>query len=69
MVIEEADEAGFWLEFLLEIESVKPDAVAALRKEANEIVAIFTASKKTISARMNREKVRCKKRTSERSEF
>ena len=54
VVIEEADESDFWLEFLWRIEAVQPAAVKALSAEANELVAIFTASKKTVSARMKR---------------
>jgi four helix bundle protein len=52
LVIEEADEATFWLELLIRIELVKPPAVAALLKEANELVAIFTASKKKVCWRL-----------------
>ena len=52
LVIEEADEADFWLEFLTETEISTAAAVAALRQEATELVAIFTASKKKVCARI-----------------
>ena len=57
-VIEEADESGFWLELLVEIEIVGRNAVGALLKEANELVAIFTTAKKKTQARMEAEKAR-----------
>jgi four helix bundle protein len=56
VVIEEADESGFWLEFLVRIEVVPAPEVKPLLSEANELVAIYTASKKTISARIARSK-------------
>ena len=59
-VIEEADESGFWLELLVEVELVKHPQVAALLKESNELVAIFTASRKTVKARMEAERVKAK---------
>lgn len=47
VVIEESDEADFWLELSVETGLIKPGAERALRIEANELVAIFTASQKT----------------------
>lgn len=66
VVIEEADESGFWLDFLVELDVVKRPAVAALLKESSELVAIFTKSKKTVEERIAREKEarREKRRTS-----
>jgi four helix bundle protein len=61
VIIEEADEAGFWLELLVRVEIVVERSVTALRTESNELVAIFTASRKTVVARM-REKKRVKGR-------
>ena len=49
IVIEEADESAFWLEFMVEIELVAPSKVAMFLKEADELVAIFTASRKTVA--------------------
>ena len=57
-VIEEADEAGFWLEFLVEVELAARPQVAALLKESSELVAIFTASRKTVEARLERDAAR-----------
>lgn len=47
IVCEEADESGYWLELLVEAGHVKGDRVAPLVKEANELTAIFVASRKT----------------------
>ena len=51
IVIEEADECGFWLLFLVRIEVIQPARAASLSKEANELVAIFVAARKTALAR------------------
>lgn len=61
VIIEEADESGFWLELLVEVEIVKRDAVGALLGESNELVSIFTASKKTVLARLAARKAKNKK--------
>ena len=47
IVVEEADEAVFWLDCLLESEIVKAELLQDLLKEANELVAIFAASHRT----------------------
>jgi four helix bundle protein len=44
---EEADEAGFWLEILVESGCVKPERVARLLDEANQLTAIFVTSIRT----------------------
>ena len=54
-VIEEADESGFWLEFLVEIELVSRANARPFLREANELVAIFTASRKTVELRLAHE--------------
>ncbi len=46
-VIEEADESCFWLELIIEGEFLPRSKVDALLKEANEITAIMTSSRKT----------------------
>lgn len=43
IVIEEADESGFWLEMLTESGSMPPSTTEALLKESNELVSIFTS--------------------------
>lgn len=47
IVEEEADETLFWLEMLVESNKVKREAIATIFNETNEIVAIFSASRKT----------------------
>ena len=48
IVIEEADESLFWLEFILEEHLIKKELINSLIKEASELTAIFIASRKTI---------------------
>ena len=55
-IIEEADESGFWLDFLVRINVVPKQKTSALIGEANELIAIFTASRKTVRARLKAEK-------------
>ena len=47
IVIEEVDESYFWLEFIIDEELLKQQLVEPLLKEANELTAIFIASRKT----------------------
>ena len=47
ITIEEADESQHWLEMLAEAGIVSPDKLKPLMQEANELVAILTASAKT----------------------
>jgi four helix bundle protein len=47
VVVEEADETVFWIECLIDSEIVKPDLLADLLAEANELLAIFAASQRT----------------------
>jgi four helix bundle protein len=47
IVVEEADETVFWLELLAEAEIVTPKRLGALQKEAGELLAIFSASRRT----------------------
>ena len=56
-VVEEADESGFWFDFLVRLEIIKWPAVEPLAKEASELVAIFTRSKKTVESRIEKAKV------------
>ena len=51
IVEEEVDESLFWLQFLKDVELIKNDPeLDALIKEANELVAIFTKSLKTLKS-------------------
>jgi four helix bundle protein len=48
-VVEEADESAFWMEVLIEAEITKPADLALLLDEANQILKITSASRKTVS--------------------
>ena len=65
-VVEEADESGFWLEFMVEVELTSRAKVASLLEESNELVAIFVASRKKTEARIAREAAQKRKIESER---
>lgn len=47
IVIEEVDESAFWLEFIIDELLISQEKVVALLKEAQELTAIFIASRKT----------------------
>lgn len=47
IVLEETDEAAFWLEFIIEEDLLKRKQVVPLQKEAQELTAIFFSSRKT----------------------
>ena len=47
IVVEEADETVYWLDLLVESKLVKVPSLGDLQKEANELLAIFAASRKT----------------------
>jgi four helix bundle protein len=46
-VIEEADESAFWLELLVDAGLISEVKLKELKSEANELVAIFNASRVT----------------------
>jgi four helix bundle protein len=50
--LQELDETAYWLELLADCEIVTPRRLADLRQEADELIAVFTASVKT--AKRNR---------------
>lgn len=50
IVEEEADEAMYWMELLVESNLVSRERVAALMDEANQLVAITVSSIKTARA-------------------
>ncbi len=52
IVLEEADETEFWLELLRDGEVVPPKKISPLIDEAQQLVKIFVASKRTVQARM-----------------
>jgi four helix bundle protein len=49
IVIEEADESGFWLELIVESGLMKKELIRDLLKEADEITAIMVASSNSAS--------------------
>ena len=53
--VQEADETCYWIELLAEAEIVKASRLSALLDEANQLVAIFTASGRTASGYRGKE--------------
>jgi four helix bundle protein len=49
IVIEEVDESAFWLEFVIDENLLSKEKTTLLYKEAQELTAIFIASRKTAS--------------------
>ncbi len=47
IVIEEADESEFWLEFIIDERLIERDKVRLLLNEAHELTSIFIVSRKT----------------------
>src|ERR1700758_934601 len=52
-VVEEADESVFWMEVLVEAEVVNQSAIRVLHDEANQILKVAAASRKTVSRKNN----------------
>jgi four helix bundle protein len=53
IVLEEADETQFWLEIIEEKKWINQSELVGLQKEANELVAIFVSTLKTVNNRLN----------------
>jgi four helix bundle protein len=53
IVEEEGDESVYWLELLIESKAVRPERLADLLAEANEIVAMVVASIRTAKQGQN----------------
>jgi four helix bundle protein len=51
IVVEEADETVFWLEMITELNILSQEKTSELLKEANELIAIFSASNQTARGR------------------
>ena len=51
IVVEEADECLYWLELLAESNLIKKDRLREMLKEANELLAISVAARKTAKQR------------------
>jgi four helix bundle protein len=47
IVVEEADETVFWPELLAESGLVKPEKLSQMINEANQLLSIFSTSRKT----------------------
>lgn len=58
VVIEEADESAFWMELTMESGMLSEKKLGLLLREANELVAIMTASRKTAQRRAVRAKAK-----------
>ena len=52
IVLEESDEAAFWLEFIIDEKLLKRNLVEPLLFEAEELTAIFASSRKTASTKI-----------------
>ncbi|MEO7310933.1 MAG: four helix bundle protein [Chitinophagaceae bacterium] len=56
VVLEESDEAHYWLEVIQESELLSGDLLENLIKEADELTAIFTATDKTLKEKRRGQK-------------
>jgi four helix bundle protein len=54
IVVEEADECGYWLELIIDGDLMKKALVEPLLLEANELTTIMVASHKTAQSRIKR---------------
>lgn len=54
IVLEEADESKFWMEYLLRIQVVKESDIGTLRSEIDELVRIFSAIRKKMKEKVER---------------
>ncbi|MDN3549367.1 four helix bundle protein [Mucilaginibacter aquaedulcis] len=61
IVEEEADESIYWLELMEESGLIDSTSISTLKKEANELTAIFTAIGKTAKEKQRLNKLEIKK--------
>jgi len=54
IVVEEVDESAFWLEFIIDENLIKKERISDILKEAEELTAIFIASRKTASQNLSK---------------
>jgi four helix bundle protein len=52
IVVEEADESGFWLEMLADADIVRIALLKELLQESKELTAIFTATRQSVRKRV-----------------
>ena len=57
IVLEEADEAAFWLEFIIDEKLLKNNLVEPLLTEAEELTKIFASSRKTASTKTKNDRI------------
>jgi four helix bundle protein len=55
-VIEECDEAAFWLELSVDIHLTVDEQVSQLRDEADELLRIFVSSRETVRSRLRHDR-------------
>jgi four helix bundle protein len=55
IVVEESDESVFWMEVLIDAGIADPTSLKDLLQEANEILKVVSASRKTVS--LNKQKI------------
>ena len=60
IVVEEADESGYWLELIVEGDLLAKRLVEPLLKEANELTAIMVASRKSAMSSIENQKSKIK---------
>jgi len=57
IVLEEADETAFWLEFIIDEDILSEKLVEPLLKESKELTAIFASSRKTASTNIKNDRI------------
>ena len=60
IVVEEADESGYWLELIIDGQLLANKLVEPLLQEANELTAIMTASHKSAQSSIQNSKLKIK---------
>jgi len=56
IVEEEADESAYWMELVVEADLMKKELVGPLLSEANELVAIMSASRQSVRSKIKNQK-------------
>jgi len=53
IVVEELDETLFWLELLLDLETLNPNEIREIESEVKELLSMLALSKKSMRLRLN----------------
>jgi len=53
LVVEELDETLFWLELLLDLETLHPNEIREIENEVKELLSMLATSKKSMKLRLN----------------